>query len=122
MDIARWRRENPDFDKKDIKMEFVISLCTSGDIWVNLADVPNCLDEQQTAKEIYNQRIRVADVLCSEIVEVKPSIENDPILEQLRNYARLHKWKWEQMLREKEKYLKLKFIELRKKELEGDFE
>lgn len=122
MDIARWRRENPDFEKKDTKMEFVISLCTSGDIWVSLADVPDCLDVQQTAQEIRNERIRVNDILCSEIVKVKPSMENDPILEQLRTYARLHKWKWEQMLREKDKYLKIKLIELRKKELEGDFE
>lgn len=122
MDIARWRRENPDFEKKDIKMEFVISLCTSGDIWVSLANVQNCLDELQTAQEIRDERIRIVDVLCSEIVEVKPTFENDPILEQLRTYAARHKWKWEQMLSKKEKYLKIKLIELRKKELEGDFE
>lgn len=124
-EIARWRVNHPDFEKKDIKMVFVISLCTSGDIWVELTE---CSDDSYryssvtTAEEILNERIQAKDILCSEIVKIKPSIENEPILEQLREYNRQHTWKWEQMLREKEKYLKLKFIELRKKELEGDFE
>lgn len=124
-EIARWRVNHPDFEKKDIKMVFVISLCTSGDVWDELTE---CSDDSYryssvtTAEEILNERIQAKDILCSEIVKIKPSIENEPILEQLREYNRQHKWKWEQMLREKEKYLKLKFIELRKKELEGDFE
>ena len=124
-EIARWRVNHPDFEKKDIKMVFVISLCTSGDIWVELTE---CSDDSYryssvtTAEEILNERIQAKDILCSEIVKIKPSIENEPILEQLREYNRQHKWKWEQMLREKDKYLKIKFIELRKKELEGDFE
>ena len=109
LEISRWRVNHPDFEKKDIKMEFVISLCTSGDIWIELTE---CSDDSYvysnitTAKDILNERIQAKDILCSEIVEVKPTMENDPILEQLRNYARLHKWKWQQMLREKDKYLK----------------
>lgn len=124
-EIALWRVYHPDFEKKDIKMVFVISLCTSGDVWVELTE---CSDDSYryssvtTAEEILNERIQAKDILCSEIVKIKPSIENEPILEQLREYNRQHKWKWEQMLREKDKYLKIKFIELRKKELEGDFE
>ena len=124
LEIARWRVNHQDFDKKDIKMVFVISLCTSGDIWVELTECSDCawLFRDTTAEEILQQRIQAKDILCSEIVRVKPSIENEPILEQLREYNRQHKWKWEQMLREKDKYLKIKLIELRKKELEGDFE
>jgi hypothetical protein len=75
-----------------------------------------------TAKELLNQRTQAKDILCSEIVEVKPTMENEPILKQMREYIRQHEWKWQQMLREKDKYLKIKLIELRKKELEGDFE
>lgn len=125
LEISRWRVNHPDFEKKDIKMEFVISLCTDETIVIDLTE---CSDYsmfgnfQPAAKELLNQRIQGKDVLCSEIVQIKPSIENEPILKQLREYNRQHEWKWKQMLREKEKYLKIKLIELRKKELEGDFE
>lgn len=125
MEIARWRVNHPDFEKKDIKMEFVISLCTNEDIWIELTE---CSDDSYryssdtTAKDILNERNQAKDILCSEIVKIKPSIENEPILKQMREYIRQHEWKWKQMLREKDKYLKIKLIELRKKELEGDFE
>lgn len=124
LEISRWRVNHPDFEKKDIKMEFVISLCADETILIDLSECSDCawMFRDTTAKEILQQRIQAKDILCSEIVRVKPSIENEPILEQLREYNRQHKWKWEQMLREKEKYLKIKLIELRKKELEGDFE
>ncbi len=124
-EISRWRVNHPDFEKKDIKMEFVISLCTNEDICVELTE---CSDDSYryssatTAKDILNERNQAKDILCSEIVKVKPSIENEPILQQLREYNRQHECKWKQMLREKDKYLKIKLIELRKKELEGDFE
>lgn len=126
LEIARWRVNHPDFEKKDIKMEFVISLCADEDICIELTE---CSDDSYvfsnlptTAKDILNERNQAKDILCSEIVKIKPSIENEPILKQLREYIRQHECKWEQMLREKDKYLKLKLIELRKKELEGDFE
>lgn len=125
LEIARWRVNHPDFEKKDIKMEFVISLCTNEDIWIELTE---CSDDSYryssptTAKDILNERNQAKDILCSEIVKIKPSIENEPILKQMREYIRQHEWKWKQMLREKDKYLKIKLIELRKKELEGDFE
>ena len=123
-EIAHWRLNHPNFEQKDTKMEFVISLTTHDNIWVELAE---CNDDGYkfgftTAEEIHKQRIQANDILCSEIVKVNPSIENEPIFEQLRAYNRQHKWKWEQMLREKDKYIKIKLIELRKKELEGDFE
>jgi len=125
LEISRWRVNHPDFEKKDIKMEFVISLCTDETIVIDLTE---CSDYSMfgnfpsAAKELLNQRIQGKDVLCSEIVQIKPSIENEPILKQLREYNRQHECKWKQMLREKDKYLKIKLIELRKKELEGDFE
>lgn len=125
LEIARWRVNHPDFEKKDIKMEFVISLGTDENIFIELTE---CSDDSYkyssipTAEEILNERIQAKDVLCSEIVKIKPSIENEPILKQMREYIRQHEWKWKQMLREKDKYLKIKLIELRKKELEGDFE
>ena len=125
LEISRWRVNHPDFEKKDIKMEFVISLCTDETILIDLSE---CSDYAMfgnfppAAEELFNQRIKGNDVLCSEIVKIKPSIENEPILQQLREYNRQHEWKWKQMLREKEKYLKIKLIELRKKDLEGDFE
>ena len=124
LEISRWRVNHPDFEKKDIKMEFVISLCTDESILIDLSECSDCawMFRDTTAEDILQQRIQAKDILCSEIVRVKPSIENEPILEQLREYNRLHKWKWQQMLREKEKYMKIKLIELRKKELEGDFE
>lgn len=125
LEISRWRVNHPDFEKKDIKMEFVISLCADETILIDLSECSDSaymFGNYPTAKELLNQRTQSKDILCSEIVKIKPSIENEPILEQLREYNRLHKWKWEQMLREKEKYLKIKLIELRKKELEGDFE
>lgn len=122
LEISRWRVNHPDFEKKDIKMEFVISLCTDETILIDLSECSDGMFSDTTAEEIHKQRIQSKDILCSEILRVKPTMENEPILEQLRNYNRLHKWKWEQMLREKEKYLKIKLIELRKKELEGDFE
>lgn len=125
LEIARWRVNHPDFEKKDIKMEFVITLGTDENIFIELTE---CSDDSYrysgatTAEEILNERIQAKDVLCSEIVKIKPSIENEPILKQMREYIRQHEWKWKQMLREKDKYLKIKLIELRKKELEGDFE
>ena len=126
LEIARWRVNHPDFEKKDIKMEFVISLCTDENILIELTE---CSDDSYvysslptTAKDILNERIQAKNILCSEIVKIKPSIENEPILKQMREYIRQHEWKWKQMLREKDKYLKIKLIELRKKELEGDFE
>lgn len=125
LEISRWRVNHPDFEKKDIKMEFVISLCTDETILIELTE---CSDgayiswKGTTAEELLNERNQAKDILCSEIVKIKPSIENEPILKQLREYNRQHEWKWKQMLREKDKYLKIKLIELRKKELEGDFE
>jgi len=125
LEISRWRVNHPDFEKKDIKMEFVISLCTNEDIWIELSE---CSDsaylfwKDTIAKDILNERNQDKNILCSEIVKIKPSIENEPILKQLREYIRQHECKWKQMLREKDKYLKIKLIELRKKELEGDFE
>ena len=125
LEIARWRVNHPDFEKKDIKMEFVISLCTDENILIELtesSDGSYVFSSPTTAKDILNERIQATNILCSEIVKIKPSIENEPILKQMREYIRLHECKWKQMLREKDKYLKLKLIELRKKELEGDFE
>lgn len=124
LEISRWRVNHPDFEKKDIKMEFVISLCADETILIDLSECSDLgyMFRDTTAEELLKQRTQAKDILCSEIVEVKPSMENEPILEQLRKYNRLHKWKWEQMLREKEKYMKIKLIEIRKKELEGDFE
>ena len=124
LEIARWRTNHPNFEQKDTKMEFVISLCTDENIMIDLAecDVDAGFCGLTTAQEIFNKRVQAKDIIWSEIVKIKPSMENEPILEQLREYNRLHKWKWEQMLREKDKYIKIKLIELRKKELEGDFE
>jgi hypothetical protein len=125
LEIARWRVNHPDFEKKDIKMEFVISLCTDENILIELtesSDGSYVFSSPTTAKDILNERIQATNILCSEIVKIKPSIENEPILKQMREYIRLHECKWKQMLREKDKYLKLKLIELRKKELECDFE
>lgn len=122
LDLSHWRFNHPDFEKKDIKMKFVISLSTNEDILIDLSGSGDCLGEYISAKEIHSQKIKGGDILCSEIVEVKPSMENEPIFEQLREYNRQHKLEWEQMLLEKEKHLKLKFMELRKKELESDFE
>ena len=123
-ELARWRVNHPNFEKKDTQMEFVISLTTHDNIWVELAecDVDGTFCGLTTAEEILKERTQAKDILCSEIVKVKPSMENEPIIEQLREYNKQHKWKWEQMLREKDKYIKIKLIELRKKELEGDFE
>lgn len=122
LDLSHWRFNHPDFEKKDIKMKFVISLSTNEDILIDLSGSGDCLGEYITAEEIHSQKIKGGDILCSEIVEVKPSMENEPIFKQLRDYTFRHKLEWEQMLLEKEKHLKLKFMELRKKELESDFE
>ena len=112
LEISRWRVNHPDFERKYIKMEFVISLCTDESILIDLSECSDCawMFRDTTAEDILQQRIQAKDILCSEIVRVKPSIENEPILEQLREYNRLHKWKWQQMLREKEKYMKIKLI------------
>ena len=75
-EIARWRVNHPNFEKKDTKMEFVISLCTDESILIDLAesDIDGTFCGLTTAEEMFKKRVQAKDILCSEIVKVKPSM------------------------------------------------